>query len=56
MKTLTLAEEFYTFQQLYGNYFTNLMFGDFRSYKELRYMNSFQEVADELSSLDKISQ
>lgn len=56
MKTLTLAEEFYTFQKLYGNYFTDLMFGDFRSYKELRCMNSFQEVADELSSLDKISQ
>ena len=56
MKTLTLAEEYHTFQKLYGNYFTTQMFGDFFSYKEVREMNSFQEIADELSSLDQISE
>ena len=55
MKTLSLSEEYYTFQKLYGNYFTTQMFGDFLSYKQLRYMHSFQEIAEELSSLEQIS-
>ena len=56
MKSLSLIEEYRTFQKLYGNYFTTQMFGDFFSYKEIRHMNSFQEIADELSSLEQISE
>lgn len=54
MKTLTLTEEYQTFQKLYGNYYVSQMFHDFNGYKLIRDMNSFQDIADELLSLEQI--
>jgi hypothetical protein len=48
MKTLTLNEEFTNIQELYGNYHTTQMFGDFNGYKEVRAMNSYRDIIDEL--------
>lgn len=56
MKKLTLSEEYITFQKLYGNYYVSQMFYDFNGYKLIRDMNSFQDIADELLSLGKISE
>jgi len=56
MKTLTLVEEYHTFQKLYGNYFTTQMFGDFYGYKEVRAMVSYADIKDELLSLEQITE
>lgn len=56
MKTLTLNEEFQNFQELYGKYYTSQMFCDFDGYKEVRAMNSYSDIADELLSLEQITQ
>jgi len=52
---MTKALEYYTFQKMYGKDYIEKTFRDFKSYKYIRTMNTFQEVADELSFLDAIN-
>tara|TARA_R110000737_G_scaffold294039_1_gene300607 strand:+ start:1798 stop:1971 length:174 start_codon:yes stop_codon:yes gene_type:complete len=53
-KTMTPLEEYKFFQKLYGKYFTSQMFKDFKGYASVRKMNTFEEIKEELSSLESI--
>ena len=54
MRKLSLDEEFENVQKLYGNYYTEQMFVDINGYKEVRKMNSYKVVLEELLSLEPI--
>ena len=56
MKTLSLIQEFEQLQRFYGKYYTAQMFVDINGYKEVRQMNSYKVVLEELLSIEQITE
>ena len=56
MRKLSLIQEFENIQKLYGKYYTAQMFMDINGYKEVRQMNSYKVVIEELLSLEQITE
>ena len=54
MIKLTLLGEFSHFNDIYGKYYMSQMFVDYKGYKSVRAMNSYEDIREELSLLDNL--
>ncbi len=51
MKTKTIAQEMYNLQKYFGKDEVNIILGDYRSYKQLREIHTYQEIFNEIETL-----
>jgi len=56
MVKLSLNQEYTHLKKLYGKYYTSQMFNDFYGYKEVRAMVSYEDILEELLSLEQITE
>mgnify|MGYP005620887085 CR=1 FL=1 len=54
MAKLTLLDEFENFNNIYGEYYMSQMFVDYKGYKSIRAMNSYEDIYKELFLLNNL--